>query len=72
MSEGAQLLVAAATLVSAIASFVMAWRGQMSSQKTHDLVNGQSEAWRAVREEQGRQIGLVQGATQERDRPHSK
>lgn len=70
-AEAAQLLVAAATLVSSLAGLVIAVRTGSKTSATHDLVNGQSEALRAMSRAEGRATGVQEGIAIERDRPPS-
>ena len=60
-AEVAQLCVGVATLVSAVASLVLAFRGHDLAVSTHALVNGQSENIQALREAKGHAEGLIAG-----------
>ena len=63
--ELAQLLVAAATLVSSLGALVVAIRTGQKASATHELVNGASEEMRVLREERGHAAGLAEGLVQE-------
>lgn len=60
-SEVAQIIIATATLMSSIAGLVMAFRGSVVADKTHALVNGQSEQLNALREAKGHAEGMIAG-----------
>lgn len=61
VAEIVQLCVGVATLLSAIASVVLAFRGHALAEQTHTLVNGQSETIQALREAKGHAEGLIAG-----------
>lgn len=58
LAELAQLLVAAATLVSSLAALVVAVRTGQKTSATHELVNGASDQLNALREAQGFRAGV--------------
>jgi hypothetical protein len=59
----AQLIVAVATLVTALGAFVVALRTGAKVEQTHDLVNGHSQQLLAVTRELGHSEGLGAAAT---------
>lgn len=61
-AEITTLCVGVATLVSAVASLIVAIRGHELQAATHALVNGQSEGIQALREAKGHAEGLIEGA----------
>lgn len=67
-----QLLVAAATLVSAIAGLVVAVRTGAKVSATHDLVNGQSARLETFTSTAAHSAGVAEGVAIERDRPPSE
>lgn len=70
-SELAQILVALATLVSAIAGLVVAIRTGQKVAETHELVNGRTGLLLDATAASARSKGVLEGIDQERDRPHS-
>jgi hypothetical protein len=58
----AQILLAAATLVTALAGLVVAARGHAVASETKTLVNGQAEQLNTLREAKGRAEGVIAGA----------
>lgn len=52
-------MLAAATLLTALGGVILAIRGQSVADKTHALVNGQSEQLNALREAKGRAEGVA-------------
>lgn len=71
VAEVAQLLIAVATLVSALAAWRNAARAAATVESTHALVNGQSEALRQLGASQAHSEGVAEGIKLERDRPPS-
>lgn len=67
----AAILVATATLISALASLVVAVRTGQKVQATHDLVDGQTHALLEMTGRSSRAEGIQAGIDQERDRPPS-
>lgn len=69
--ELAQLLVAAATLVSSLAALIVAVRSAGKVSATHDLVNGQTQHIAALGRAEAHRTGVQEGVALERDRPAS-
>jgi len=72
VQELAQLAIAAATLISSLATLVSVVGTFRKVNQTHDLVNGQSRIVQELAQAKGFGLGVQEGITQERDRPPSK
>jgi hypothetical protein len=64
--SAAALVVACATLASALASLVVALRTGKKVSETHNLVNGQAQVVQALAEARGHAAGVIEGAASER------
>jgi hypothetical protein len=66
-----QVLIASATLISALASLVVAVRTGQKVGETHDLVNGRTSLLLDATAAAARSKGVQEGVEQERTRPPS-
>ena len=62
VAEAVQLMVAAATLVTAFAGFLVALRTGAKVEQTHELVNGHSETLLRLSQDKGHSEGLADAA----------